>query len=178
MNSTCLSPEGAHSNSNLASLLTGFRRQPKPQELGDPGGVVDATGPGAAARILEGSPQVGVGRDVGIRYQAGVKGTRGQLRRRHGNGLDGAFQFAGIDAQTDEVAIPQPADRAAGPGLGAHVADAGAGGNAGKATIGDQGDALAVLNVFEGGSDLVGLRHATARTDAGEYHDIAGFDRA
>src|SRR6186713_2386387 len=104
MRATCLSPEFSRSNSIIVWPAGGFRGEAELQQGGDAGGIVHAAGPAAAAGVLQGGPQVCVGRDVRVRLEARMERTLGELRRRYGNGLDGPFEFTGIDAQPDDVA--------------------------------------------------------------------------
>ena len=96
-------------------------------------------------------------------------------RRRGRSCLPGAA----VDHDPDQVAVAQLADRAAGQRLGADVADAGAGGDAGEARVGEDGDVLAERQVLERRGDLVDLLHARAQRPAADQHeDVAGLDRS
>ena len=60
---------------------------------------------------------------------------------------------------------------AAGQRFGGDVADAGAGGDAAEARVGEHGDVLAEGEMLEGGGDLVDLLHAGAHGAAADEHD-------
>ena len=148
--------------------------------------VVDAAAPGAPADVLEGGPeagvvgQVGVGRQVGVAGAAGEDagtGTGAEAFRFVAHQVDAAFEGVPVDDDFDDVAIGEFADRAAGEGLRTDVADAGTGGEAGEAGVGEDGDPFPKVEVFERGGDLGDFLHARAQgPPADEDHDVARFD--
>ncbi len=166
------------------------RRQPvvffSAIEGGDDGvHVVDAAAPGAAARLLERGPeprvvgQVGIGREVGP-GRPRREHARALLGAEHGlavaDQVDRALQAVPVHDDLDEVAVQHAADGTAGEGLRADVADARAGGHAGEAGVGEDGDLLAPRQVLERGGDLVDLLHPGADGAAtDEDHDVTGL---
>src|SRR5208337_145740 len=67
-----------------------------------------------------------------------------------------------IDHDFDPVAFPNLADRSASKRLGRYMPDAGSGGDATEARIGQYGNVLAVGKLLERRSDLIDLLHARA----------------
>ena len=92
--------------------------------------------------------------------------------------IDPALQGVAIDLDAYQVAVAQPPDRATGQRLRPHVADAGAGGDAGETRVGQHRHVLAPGQVFQRGGELVGLLHAGAGgAAAGQHHHVAGHHR-
>ena len=127
--------------------------------------------PGPAARLLQRGPQARVGRYVRVGRQVGTR----RARRQHARALLGteagialahevhaALEAVAVDHDLDRVAIAERADRATGQRLGTDVADAGAGGHAGEARIGQDGHLLAPRQMSQRRGDLVDLFHAGA----------------
>ena len=93
--------------------------------------------------------------------------------------VDRAGQISSVDDDLDLIAVSQFADGAAGERLGRDVADAGSGGDAAEARVGEDGDVFAEGESLEGGGDLVDLLHAGAGgAAAGENHDVVLDDLA
>src|SRR5450755_1186363 len=90
-----------------------------------------------------------------------------------------AFQIDAIYLDFNDIAIEHLADGATGQGFGRDVADAGTGGYAAEAGIGEHRDVLAEFQVLQRGGDLISLFHAGAHGAAADEHDdVAGGDAA
>src|SRR5687767_2285223 len=109
-------------------------------------GVINTAGPGAAAGLLEGGPQAGVGGQGGVGGEVGTGRAlvedagafgRGKGTAGFADEVDGAFKAVAVDEDLDGVTVADFADGAAGEGFGSYVANAGAGGDAGEAGIGE-----------------------------------------
>src|SRR5207302_5588077 len=105
-----------------------------PAERGDDRiDVVDAAAPGTAAHVLEGGPEPGVGRQVGIGCQIRARrprrqdarpllGAEPQLAVAHE--VDAPFEAVPIDDDLDQVPVQDPPDRPSRERLRPDVADA------------------------------------------------------
>ena len=92
--------------------------------------------------------------------------------------VERTFELHAIDDDPDEVAVADPAQRAAGQGLGADVTDAGTRRDAREPGIGQDGDLLAERQVSQRRGDLEDLLHPRAHRPATDQdQDVAGPDR-
>ncbi len=93
--------------------------------------------------------------------------------------VDAAVKGVAIDDDLDDVAVEDAPDGTSGECFGRDVADAGSGGDAAEARVGEYGDVFAVGQVLERGGDLVDLLHARAcRSSADEDDDVSFADGA
>ena len=108
---------------------------------------------------------------------ASLSGRRSTAPMSGSSDVDPSGVVRGVDVDLDEVAVAEPADRTAGPRLGADVPDARTRGHAGEPTVGDERNPPGGVDGLERGGDLVGLGHPDAGSDADEHHHLAGLDR-
>ena len=194
-----LSPEGRGSRESLSP--TGGEGRVRGRALGerlphlrskrrrDGVHVVDAAAPGAAARLLKRGPEPRVVGQVRDRARGRAAATGAASTRAPSSGpklcspspTRSTLPSRRFRSTTMRIRSPSRslADRAAGQRLGADVADAGAGRDAGEARVGDHRDVLAPGQVLERGGDLVDLLHARAQRPAADQHeDVARPGRA
>src|SRR5205823_3130200 len=108
--------------------------------------VVDAAAPGAAADALQRGPQARIVRQRLVRRQIGALWTRGEhagaflsskLILSVANQVDASLQPVPVNDDADPVSVADAADRAASERFRTNMTDAGAGRDAGKASVGD-----------------------------------------
>ena len=118
--------------------------------------IEDAAAPCAAGGVLEGGPQTGVVGKAGVRFevvgvgsavQLGVAPVRAEVVAVFADQVYRALQGVAVYDDFYDIALPDLAYWASGERLGAYVSDAGAGGDAGEAGVGDERDVLAVGQV-------------------------------
>ena len=160
------------------------RARPGFEQAQDAVRVVDRTRPRAAARVLERGPQpacprAGPGRGRGrdgarARPAPRCRGRASRPRRARTKSIVPSRRRVSISI-AHEVAVAQAADGPAGQRLRRHVADAGAGGDAGEARVRDRGRRLREVQVPQRRRHLVDLLHPRpARTEAGQDQHLAG----
>src|SRR5207244_3653145 len=115
-------------------------------------GVENASAPGPAAGFLQGSPEAGVIRQVGVGDKGGPRSAAGKqatalFRPKDpallADEIQASLETAAIDDDLDLITIMDLTDRAPGQRLRRDMADAGAGRNAGEASVGQDSHVLA-----------------------------------
>src|ERR1043166_149910 len=145
--------------------------------------IINTTAPRSAAGLLECGPKARIGGQFCGGGKVFSRAPRGQHPRPlpgaefpavFTHEIDTALQSAPINDDADPISVSEFSDWSARERLRPDMADARAGGNAGEAGVGEQGDVLAEREMLERGGQLVSFFHAGAhRSTAGQDQHVA-----